>query len=165
MESKKEVSVIERIYLSRYNFYLNYAKRHIIVKNDAEDLVHDTFCTALERKDEMEQSCNPEAWILQTLKFKILNYRRYTSKRLVISDDYENLKNYIDSQTYLIDESTGILEYCKSNLSKIDFELLLYVVVEKNTFNDASKRFELSVWACQKRVQRILKGLKDTFQL
>lgn len=159
------VSKVENIYLSKYNFYLNYAMKHINVKDDAEDLVHDTFCTALERKDEIGQSRNPEAWILQTLKYKILNYRRYASKRLNINCDYEELKKYIDTQTFSIDEDVGILEYCRANLSKNDFELLLYVIVNKNTFTDASEYFGLSLWACQKRVQRILKSLKNAFQL
>lgn len=163
MDSQKDHNIkdLETIYLTKYQVFFRYAFIHTKDKCDAEELVHEAFCTAAEKWTSFNSSINPEGWIMQTLKNKISNFRRKNFSSWVVSLEEPWVKEIVFIHDFEIDRSIGLLEYCQHNLSDTENALLKYILFEGHSFIEASKLFHLSTWACQKKYQRILKKLRS----
>ena len=71
-----DVALLKEIYVNKYMMFYLYAFTKTKNVGDAEDLVQDAFCTAVEKISSFSSSINPEGWIMQTLKNKIKNFNR-----------------------------------------------------------------------------------------
>ena len=71
----------DALYLAHVQKLLCYAQSQIQRREIAEELVQDTFHEAYLQFDRLRCHENPGGWLMQTLKNKLLNYRRTVSGR------------------------------------------------------------------------------------
>ena len=155
-----DVALLKEIYVNKYMMFYLYAFTKTKNVGDAEDLVQDAFCTAVEKISSFSSSINPEGWIIQTLKNKIKNFNRKSATNLNVSLD-ESWANKIPYNTeFEIDKSIGLLECSHKVLSSQEYKILHFILFEGHTFFEASQFFQISICSCQKKYQRILKKIR-----
>ena len=155
-----DTQILETLYLTKYKLFFRYALIQTKSERDAEELVHDSFCTALEKLESFNSSNNPEGWIMKTLKNKVSNFRRKYFSKSTFSLEEPWVKEAIYIHDFEIDKSIGLLEYCKDHLSDMENSIIRYILFEEHSFTEASEVFHISIWSCQKKYQRILKKLR-----
>ena len=84
-----DTQILETLYLTKYKLFFRYALIQTKSERDAEELVHDSFCTALEKLESFNSSNNPEGWIMKTLKNKVSNFRPCLKNRGNCSNQQE----------------------------------------------------------------------------
>lgn len=100
-------------------------------------------------------------WLINTLRFTIKNMKRHDfyQARLFISLNEIGEVALSNNHELEIDVE-GI---CQSILTKDEYYLFRRVVLDKATYKEMSDELGIKLWACQKRMQRILQKLKKRF--
>jgi RNA polymerase sigma-70 factor (TIGR02943 family) len=71
-------------WVSLYSDYLyNYAAYRVNNREEAKDLVQDTFLSALKAKDSFRHESNEKTWLVSVLKNKIIDYYRKKSTQSI----------------------------------------------------------------------------------
>ena len=102
----------------------------------AEEIVQETFLAAVPKIEELAAGEHPERWLIQTAKYKALHVLREQAR--------QRAKNTV----------------LEALLSPEEVALLRMVALEKLGHQAAAERLGLSLWSCQKRMQRIRKKLR-----
>lgn len=155
----KEDSFIEELYRLEYNKLLGYAQRRLNNMELSQDLVQDVFHEAVRHKERLYVHPNPQGWLVQTLKNKILaNERERTqyTKLFVSSEEIKELAAPNDS-------AYEVLEAIRRVLSEDELSLFKRIVLHGESYLEISNELGITVWACQKRVSRIKEKLRDVF--
>lgn len=71
---------IEKLYREMYSLLYIYAENALANKHLAEEAVQDTFRIACAKAEAVLGSPNPKGWLVNTLKYVILNIRRTQAK-------------------------------------------------------------------------------------
>ena len=111
------------LYSKQYNAQKLYAYRKLGDLDDAEDVVQEVFCTALEKIDMLLGSENPEAWLMQTLKYKVQNKLRENYKRISRVSNLSDSVQYGVEMKFECDEDEGRWEYHDRLTGASRFEL------------------------------------------
>lgn len=157
-----ELQFLEQLYRQHYQRLFLYAKA--IVKNEhlAEEAVQDTFHIACSKIAEVRRSENAAGWLVQTLKNVLRNMERTRSSL------YAALQNHLPYEDQLLggqrDEEDIELLY-GGILTEEEFRLLRCIVLDRDSFLEASKQFGISVEACRKRFQRIKEKMRKNLVL
>lgn len=130
---------IEKLYREMYSLLYIYAENALANKHLAEEAVQDTFRIACAKAEAVLGSPNPKGWLVNTLKYVILNIRRTQAK--LNATEIEFMAMY----TGLLDEK--------------DFKLLELLALKRYSMLEAANEFGISIEACKKRVQRARKKL------
>lgn len=135
----------------------------------AMDMVQDTFHTAAIRIDILMAHWNPSGWLMNTLKHKIHDQKRsmdrYTA-RFVSLTDYElwaadeAAENFTEDHPPTVREIWGRV---RNVLSPDDRCFLRRILLEKASHREVAKELGITVWASQKRLERIRKELEKHF--
>lgn len=128
----------------------------------AEEIVQETFLAAVPKIEELAAGEHPERWLIQTAKYKalhvLLEQARQRAKNTVLEESLaapDQLGQWEDR------EYAGQLwEKAAALLSPEEVALLRMVALEKLGHQAAAERLGLSLWSCQKRMQRIRKKLR-----
>ncbi len=89
--NKNSFQLVEE-WVEKYADYLsNWANHKIGIKEDAEDLVQETFMAALNKADAFEGKSSPKTWLVSILNHKIIDYYRAKGKNKTISFDKEEM--------------------------------------------------------------------------
>lgn len=159
-DDRKE-QLIKDLYSEMYTLLYRYAKKHLNDASLAEEAVQDVFRIACVKIDALASSENPNGWLINTLKYVLLNIKRHQArtKMLIVTSvtiEELNLKDdKSDSQIAVDFEIT----YQKL-LGNEDYKLLELVVLKQYTIAEAAKALGISIEACKKRVQRAKKKLR-----
>jgi len=164
-QDNTNVALLEKIYIQKYMIFYSYAFAQTQSTKDAEDLVQDTFCTALEKNSCFSNSTNPEGWIMKTLKNKIKNFNRKNANCLTINLDEYWIHQLPNTASFDIDQSIGLLECAHATLSNYEYKILQFILFEGHTFREASQLFQLPIWTCQKKYQRMLKKIRPKAEI
>jgi len=81
------------------DYLLRYALRHFPQRDQAEELVQDTFVAALEAAGRFEGRSTPRTWLTSILRFKIIDRIRLKSRNAQISIDeiaQDNLQSFFN---------------------------------------------------------------------
>jgi sigma-70 region 2 len=148
-------------YAQNFNKLKIYAYSSLGSWNRAEEAVQDTFHIAWLKIDDFISSPNPMGWLINTLRFTIKNMKRHDfyQARLFISLNEIGEVALSNNHELEIDVE-GI---CQSILTKDEYYLFRRVVLDKATYKEMSDELGIKLWACQKRMQRILQKLKKRF--
>ena len=129
----------EEFFTVLYREYFNqikiYAMAHISDPHRAEEIAQDTFHTAVEKIDTLMKADEPIRWLKRTAKNKIRNEQR-TRQRY--------LKRYL-------------------SLDAPEITMLKRIAIERACYSDVAQELGISLWACQKRMQRIRQKLSEEF--
>ena len=112
----------------------------------AEEIVQETFLAAVPKIEELAAGEHPERWLIQTAKYKALHVLREQAR--------QRAKNTVLEESLAAPDQLGQWE---------DREYagqLRMVALEKLGHQAAAERLGLSLWSCQKRMQRIRKKLR-----
>lgn len=149
--------------LKRYSLlYLN--------ESQAEEIVQDAFHEAVEKIDSLYIHENPGGWLMNTLKNKIRNCQRTNRRDLLrlVSLDAEpamqaaapgNAEDRMEQQEALASASERIGQA----LSPDELYLLRRIAYGNASHKEVAAELGISVWASQKRLERIRDKLDKLF--
>lgn len=166
----------EDFFTDLYRKYFNQIKMYALcLISDpyrAEEIAQDTFHTAMEKIDDVMAADEPIRWLKITAKNKVRNEQRTRQrylKRFLSLDSTEmpEIASPVSvEQTVLEHEEQGrvpILETVRQTLTSEEVTLLRQVVLERKSHMEVAQEHGISLWACQKRIQRIRGKLGEKF--
>lgn len=145
-----------------------YAISYLKDSSRAEEIVQDTFQTAsMHVKDLMEHEF-PEGWLKKTAKNKILKSeemrRRYMHRFLSLDTEIAfEVATPEDAVEQQIPDGPSPGENLKRVLTEEELYLLRRITLEKATHKAVAQELGITVWGCQKRLQRIREKLYEVF--
>lgn len=162
----KNEEFIEKLFFSMYEKLYTYAEVSLINRNNADDVIQETFFEAVRKPETLMNHQNPAGWLMQTLKHKIRDYNRSTARHLrrfvSLEDEYD--LPFIEAD-FEIDKTSvaDIIATMKRELNPDDYYLIRRIVIEGASHLTVSKELGISVHASQKRLERIRKKFKNYF--
>lgn len=167
MPDKKEL--VERLYCLYFKRLFIYANAVLRDQEQAKDVVQDTFHEALRRIDVFAKHENPGGWLMIVVKNKLKEYERSRHRdlrRLLSLDadfpDENNLpEELVSGQTEPQGES--VLEIIERVLTPEELRLLKRLVFDRASHQQVAQEFGISVYASQKRLERIRDKLYGVF--
>ena len=165
MSDEKSEFFIE--YYSRYFRQLKlYAYSVLRNWGRAEEVTQEVFLIAWRRIDAFMDSPNPVGWLTNVSKFTLKNVAKSDSVRarywIALPDfmDVEQLAQYNPAE----EAAHDLQDECASLLSVEEYHILRRAVLDKAAYQEIAEELGITVWACQKRMQRLLKKLRDHLQ-
>ena len=159
----------EKLYQDYFGKLTLYAGALLRNQSRAQDMVQDTFHEALHRVDLLMEHPNPGGWLMVTLKNKIREeqraQRRYMLRFLSLNTDL--LTEPVSQDTSLEDQmgenSFSVMKCIREALTPEEFHLLKRLTIDRASHLEVAKEFGISVYASQKRLERIRKKLAKRF--
>lgn len=165
----EQVAYIEKLYHEYFKKLTLYAMSVLRDQNRAQDVVQDTFHEALLHIDTLMSHENPGGWLMVTVKNKVRENerarRRYLRRFLSLDTDIIVGNDPVSDEVVEISDSPGInsIELIRKTLTEEEYKLLHRFVFEKASHLEIAKEFGISVYASQKRLERIRKKLYECF--
>lgn len=157
---ESENAWFEKLYRLEYAKLVAFAQIRVGTLAQAEDLVQDTFHEALRHKQQLMAHPNPQGWLMQTVKNKIMGWEK---ERARYTRHFTSLEN---ADTLSVGSGTGyedLLQLIHQSLEPEEFELFRRLVLEGYSHLEASRELGITVWACQKRLSRIKGKIQKLF--
>lgn len=157
--NEKYLKFIETLYIKNTSLLFNYA--NIILSNAslAEEAVQEAFVIACIKQHALENSPNPEGWLMNTLKNVCRNIqknRNYYLSRIL------SLNESVLGTTAL--ESDNLWETnVQDFISKEDFMILKKIILDGYSYKDLAKELGISLEACKKRAQRAKQRFRKNY--
>ena len=135
----------------------------------AEDIVQDAFHEAVRQIDTVMTHPNPGGWLKQVVKNKLndseRSRRRYIKRIFSIDSDLPLERPSSDPplEELLQPEQDNPLEKIRQMLSEEEWYLLRRLTLDKASHLAVAQELHITVWACQKRLERIRKKLFEGF--
>jgi len=136
-------------------------------KNDADDLLQDTFLKALQNKDKFNPSTNLKAWTYVIMKNTFINNYRKSHRRNVYMDTLAN--SYSINNKYV---DQGEYSECNFDHEKI-MELIQELEVEQKTvfimnmegykYKEIAEKLNLPIGTVKSRIFLTRKKIRDRF--
>ena len=155
---------LEKLYRKEYEALMRYALVQVKSKELAQDLVQDTFHELMNKRTKLADHPNQGGWLMETLKNKIKTYKRTRARYL---------ERFVPLDAELLDESIPFPEeqlelnevVCdlKKKLSEEDYYLFDRIVFQDASHLEVSKELGITVWASQKRLERIRRELEKDY--
>lgn len=145
---------LTQLYAEMFGILFAYASSALGDTSIAEEVVQETFCIACTKPEALFSSRNPKGWLMQTLKYVIMNTRRRLARlnRIILATvSVENTEAPAANE-----DSHLVLDY-EDLVSKADFDLLYKHVIYHASILELSQELGISMEACKKRIQRAKK--------
>lgn len=150
---------MEAIYREYVHEVMTHAYRLLGNWELAWEATQEAFRIACEKSDDLLKSQNQIGWLKNTTKFVALNmtkqHRAY-AKLLVSLDALEdcNVPYVADSH-----DDDKVNEFCGITDSE-SLEMLEMLYLQGHSYRTVAKKYGISLWACYKRVERLLEKIK-----
>lgn len=169
MLSPEQFALIETLYMAHYTQLLRYAMSVVQNSHQAEELVQDTFHEAVNHIDKVMAHPAPKNWLRQTLKYKIKNSerKRLRDLRHILPLDIAEMEHLADSSQLekqvmeTLSPAPTVVERIQGHLSQEEFHHLKRLTLENASHLEVSQKLGITVWASQKRLERIRKKLRQ----
>ena len=164
-----EKELVERLYRLYFKKLFIYANAVLRDQELAKDVVQDTFHEALRHIDVLAKHENPGGWLMNVVKNKLKEYERsrYRDLRRLLSldADFPDKSNLPEELVSGEPEPQGesVLEIIERVLTPEELQLLKRLVVERASHQQVAQEFGISVYASQKRLERIRGKLYTIF--
>jgi RNA polymerase sigma factor, sigma-70 family len=149
-----------RMYKTQHEYAFLIALRIVDNEELAHDVVQQTFSFAWVNIEDFMKSKSPIGWLVNVTKNfskDALRKRKRQSETFIsLSDIPDNL------HPHQVDEIDPQILF-GDILSEDDFYLLKRRVLEKASFAELAEEFHITIWACEKRMKRLLKKIKQKF--
>ena len=164
-----EKELIEHLYHLYFKKLYIYANAMLRDSELAKDVVQDTFHEALRRIDVVARHENPGGWLMNVVKNKIKEYERnrcrdrchLLSINAILADENTLPEDLVLLQSEPQGESA--LEIIERILTPDELRLLERLVFDRASHLEVAQEFGISVYASQKRLERIRKKLYTVF--
>ena len=150
--------IIERLYTEMYDKLIIYARCSFEEESLAEEAVQETFQIACLKPDKLCESQNPRGWLVNTLKYTILNMKRSRESARQL------LSNYLITQNESIafSEDKLSLQLMYEDVSHTEeFKLIKEMAIDGRSLFEMANARGITVNACKKRVQRAKETLRE----
>lgn len=173
METQDEMKLVELLYAEMFSKLLHYARISGYSKDDAYELVQNTFVVALQNIDRLIKSNNREGWLMVTLKNLIKNNKTRRSKAPIFlplaDEDFESGDG--ETQGWVLPDNDGYTfetdDFFIKAVGKRDYELFKDVRVYKLSHEELEAKYGTKAINCQNRASRIkkkmIKAMKNNF--
>ena len=163
--------LIEQLYQQYFDDLILYAIASLKNESRAQDIVQDAFHEAILRADVLMQHDNPKGWLMLTVKHKIKEYQRELQRymKYVISLDKDlfiepgkedpRLEQPFQGE----EEKLPTLKEIETTLTPEEFYLLKRLTIDQASHLELAKELGISIYASQKRLERIRKKLRAHF--
>lgn len=164
----EEDAFLEKLYQETFRQLRTYAMAKLQDSALAQEVVQDAFLEAVKNIDKLMSHENPKGWMKNTVKNKIKHAERSLNRyiiRFISLDTDVPFEDAIlaseDSHTPSIFEIMGKI---RQILSADEWTLLRKIALERVPYKDAAAELGVTIWTCQKRVQRIREKLRENFK-
>lgn len=149
--------LIEDLFRRLYRFMLNYAESSLKNKSLAEEAVQETFAIACRRANCVCDSESPEGWLVETLKFVLLNLerRQQTANRIIAA-----LPEYRPDLVAAPEEPENLKLLYGDIANTKEFQLVYAMAVEGKSCIEIAEAEGITAPACRKRFERARKYLR-----
>ena len=155
----EQAQFLENIYTENIQNFTQFDNGFLHDKTSSNIAVQNSFYIACEKIESISTSPNPVGWMMNTVRFTSLNMLKARKKHMDLIISWDDLQRCVIPCS--VDEKEdSLVEQCKFLLSKSDFYLLEQIVIQGVSYCDVSHRLGISIWACRKRVQRLLQKLQ-----
>lgn len=161
------------LYHDHFNQVKIYALGFVSDPNLAEEIAQDTFHTAMEKIEDVMKAEMPIKWLKTTAKNKAYNEQRTRQrhlKRYLSLDDPDTPEPSsaacVEDSVIARDEEAqrpSVGETVQQALTPAEITLLKQVALERRPYLEVSEELGISLWTCQKRMQRIRGKLAEKF--
>lgn len=160
---------LEQLYHDHFDRLTMYAAAVLKSRSRAQDVVQDTFHEAVRHIDTLADHPNPGGWLMLALKNKLreaeradrLHLLRYLSLDTDLSDEPGRLDPRLEDGPG--EGGPSALERIHAALEPDEYRLLLRLTLDRASHLEVAKEFGISVYASQKRLERIRKKLRRLF--
>lgn len=152
----RDDDLIESLYRSEYAKLLGYALKRVGKIDLAQDLVQDTFHEAVQNREKLRSHPNPQGWLMQTLKNKVLYHEREHARYI----KYFVSSEVVGEIASPSDHVSEIMQTVEATLTAEEFYLFKRIMLQRDSHLDVAAELGITVWACQKRLSRIKEKLK-----
>ena len=160
----EQMEFYDKLVEKNYPPLYRYAQYWLHDPSAAEVLAFDTLHEAFFQIDTVFSHENPEGWLFQTLKNKIKHHLRtaaHNSRRRVSMEEPDATETAAAAQAG--DETHLTLLAIQELLPPEEYEFLLAVCRDKESYETLAERYGATVWACRKRMERIRRRLREEF--
>lgn len=159
LEPKVE-DFITKLYVENYELLLNYVLRNLKTNNFlvAEDIVHDTFCEAIKKVDNLLEHINPGGWLMQVTKYKIMSASRLSCNSEVFYNDKYQIPH--TEEQYSLTELLMMIDETFNDKEKRLFDLFYF---EGYSIREIAQKEEISEGNVKIRMMRLRKKLVARF--
>jgi len=148
--------LIERLFLEMYEKLLMYARYALPESSLAEEAVQETFQIACQKPESLQESPNPQGWLVNTLKNTIRNIKHNRANAERILAQYLHVP---DDRTYSEDElNLGVLY--EDIVDTEEFKMLKEYAIDGRSHLEMATARGITINACKKRLQRAKEKLR-----
>ncbi|MDR0889273.1 MAG: sigma-70 family RNA polymerase sigma factor [Oscillospiraceae bacterium] len=156
----EQLHQVEEIYRQSYSAVTVHAYRFLGNWEEANEAAQEVFRIVCAKPKGLLTSENQIGWLKTTARyvcFAILRERTARWKHEQSLDEIEEYRLPAVIDELLPNELTEV----RGVASEEDLRLLYQIFVEERSYQDVADALGISVWACYKRVQRIIKAAKQ----
>lgn len=170
--SPKQDRYIEELYHTYFRKLIIYATASLHNSERAQDVVQDTFHEAVLHVDTLINHPNPGGWLMNTVKNRIRENERQRNRYIqrFLSLESELLRepaSYSGStlSADVIDNMDDVftVEKIKQVLTEEEYKILKRLILDHATHLQVAQELGITVYASQKRLERIRKKLYKVF--
>ena len=158
---------IEKLYHEFFTQLWIYAKAALGDPEQAQEVVQDTFHEAVRHIDVLMTHDNPKGWLMDALKKKTMHARRSMNRYILhfisLDSDLEFTDPVLSTEDPAPCNVQDTLKEIRRILSVEEWDLLRKIALENQPYKNVAEELGITVWICQKRVERIRKKLKQYF--
>lgn len=154
--------IIEELYFKMFDILMAYARSNLDNEALAEEAVQEAFRIACQKPEDLCGCPNPRGWLMQTLKYTIRNIqcKRDAARRFADKLIEEHGKMVYDME----DEMDIDILY--ENIADLrDFKIFEDAIINGYTYLEISQKYNITVSACKKRMERFRKLLRKKLKL
>lgn len=158
--TREECVFFEAFYRANFKKLVGYAYRFLANWDDAKEITQEAFLTGLIKIDQFYKSENQQGWIRNAIRKKAQNLNRVKANRTAVTVPLEDTS--FDSAAY--DHYAGVdtpFAHSAELLTEQEFLLIKRVFMEGEPYQNIAKEFDTTEGACRKRVERIVKKLRE----
>lgn len=126
---------------------------------EVEDILQETFREAYQHLRQLKNSPNPEGYLMNMLKYKILKYKARQRKYAKEKEALSKL-----SFPYVCEHGWEMWEFCGTVLNPREYEALYGRYGEGMSIRLLAQRLHISEGACKMRLKRSLVKLKKAIE-
>lgn len=161
--TEEQAASFERFFKGHFHEMQVYAHRYVEDWRNAEEMVMDAFAIASEKIDIFLASDNQTGWMKRVVQNVCRNHQRGRAQEVKLMIAWDELT---EGQVPFTEDNTddGTMEECRALLTEDEFRLLRERVMLDMPFEQLAEKRGIGVWACRKRVSRILDKLRKHFR-
>jgi RNA polymerase sigma factor (sigma-70 family) len=148
--------IFDQEFMPHINAMYNFAYRLTLDRDDAKDLLQDTYLKAYRFIDSFQEGTNAKAWLFRILKNSFINDYRKKSKEPA-KVDYQEVETYYNSEDMIGDEISNAL-----NALDVDFRTVIILCdLEGFKYEEMAKILDIPIGTVRSRLHRARNLLKE----